>query len=48
MNHEDRETMQRAIGILEGLLFTLTDGVGNALESVVAMLECVMKNTEGE
>lgn len=48
MTQNDRETMQRAIGILEGVLFTSTDGVSNALEVVVNMLDCVMRSTEGE
>lgn len=48
MTQNDRETMQRAIGILKGVLFTSTDGIGNAMEAVIDMLDCVLKNTEGE
>lgn len=45
MSHEDRETLQRAVGVLEGLSVSgdLSDAVANMLDAVVTMIDEVLK-----
>jgi hypothetical protein len=43
LSHEDRETLQRAVGILEGLMATTKDGVSDMLELVIMMIDEVLK-----
>ena len=42
MTHLDRETMQRAIGILEGIMLLSDNSVANALDAAVNMLNEVL------
>ena len=43
MTTENRELLQRAAGILEGLLLTAKDDVSNALEIVVCHIDKVLE-----
>jgi hypothetical protein len=47
MTQENRETMQRAMGIIEGVSFGSSERVQNALACVIAMLDDVLRS-EGE
>ena len=47
MTQENRETMQRAMGIIEGVSFGASERVQNALACVIDMLDDVLKS-EGE
>ena len=42
MTTENRELLIRAVGILEGLLFTTSEGVSDALELVVNHIDKVL------
>ena len=43
MTQKNRETMQKAIGIIDGLSFVTSQSVADALEAVIEMLEEVLK-----
>ncbi len=43
LSHEDRETLQRAVGILEGLMGVTKDGVSDMLEVAITMIDEVLK-----
>lgn len=45
LSHEDRETLQRAVGILEGLKVNpdISEAVTCMLEAVIEMMEAVLK-----
>ena len=47
MTQDNRETMQRAIGILEGAYFVASTKVQDAIQCAVEMIDGVM-NSEGE
>lgn len=46
MKHSNREKMLRAIGILEGVSYTVSDAAGVALERVGALMEEVLTDEE--
>lgn len=46
MKQSNREKMLRAIGILEGVSYTVSDAVGVALERVGALLDEVLTDEE--
>ena len=46
MKQINRETLQRAIGIVEGVSFAVTGGAENALVAVVEMLDSVLTDEE--
>lgn len=43
MTTENRELLIRAVGILEGLMFATTDGIGDALELVATHIDKVLE-----
>ena len=47
MKHSNRETMQRAIGIIEGVAWIADEKQSDALFSVVEMLDSVLNSEEG-
>ena len=47
MTQENRETMQRAMGIIEGVSFGASDSVQNALALATELIDSVL-NSEGE
>ena len=47
MTQNNRETMQRAIGIIEGAYFVASPKVQDALQCAVEMIDTVL-NSEGE
>lgn len=48
MTIENRELLIRAVGILEGLLFTTSDGVSDALELVVTYIDKVLEEDKND
>jgi hypothetical protein len=48
MNQKNRETMQRAIGLVEGVAWASDEKQSDALMAVVEMLDTVMKDEEEE
>ena len=48
MKQKNRETMERAIGFVEGLSWVGDEKVGNALVSLCEMLEGILKDEETE
>lgn len=48
MKQKNRETMERAIGIVEGLSWVAEEKMSEALVTVCEMLDAVMKDEETE
>lgn len=48
MKQKNKETMERAIGFVEGLSWVGDEKVGNALVSLCEMLEGILKDEETE
>lgn len=48
MNQKNRETMQRAIGLVEGVAWVSDEKQSDALMAAVEMLDTVMKDEEEE
>lgn len=48
MTPENRETIQRAIGIIEGVAFTSTEATQEALFAATEMLDSVLNDKEKE
>ena len=46
MTQENRETMQRAIGIIDGVSWAVSENVQEALVNAMEMLEAVLKSDE--
>lgn len=48
MRHDNRETMQRAIGIIEGASYGVNTRVQDALITAVEMLDAILNDKEEE
>ena len=46
MTQENRKTMNRALGILEGAYFVASPKVQKAMQAAIEMLEAVLKEDE--
>lgn len=46
MTSRDRETMNRALGMLEGLSWVADENISQALDVVCVMLHTILKNEE--
>lgn len=46
MKRKNRENMQRAIGIIEGVSFSVKSPMDDALTSAIEILDCIMEDEE--
>ena len=48
MKKDNRETLQRAVGVICGAAYVSTGAIANALMDAVEMIDCVLAKEESE